>query len=137
MTIRDTLGRPKLNFGSGGERFIRGATFVSERGSLAPPLNDVFIEIPRACVIRGVRLFTSSVSGSCVVDIRRDSYGNFPPTNVDSICGGAKPQIIGGTKYEDVSLSGWQRNLNAGDVLSIVLESSTNFSSVVVQLILE
>lgn len=137
MTLRDSQGRPKLNFGGGGGLIVRGATFVNPTGSLAPPVNDVFIEIPRACVIRGVRLFTTNGPGSCVVDIRRDTYGNFPPTSLDSLCGSSKPTIIGGTKDEDTTLTGWTTNLNAGDVLAIVLESSTTFRSVVVQLILE
>ena len=135
--LRDAQGRRKIAFDGGARRVTRGATFVNANSALFPPVNDVMIEIPRACVIRGVRLFTTGGTGSCVVDIRRDSYGNFPPTSADSICGAAKPTIINGNRSEDTTLSGWATNLNAGDILAIVLESSSVFRSVVVQLILE
>ncbi len=118
-------------------RIVRGATFVSSTSAIQPPVNDVYIEIPRACVIRSVRIFTTGGTGACVVDVRRSTYAGFPPGSVNSICGASKPTIVSGTKHENTTLSSWTTSLAAGDVLAIVLESSSVFRTVIVQLVLE
>jgi len=107
--------------GGGGGTFQRGATFVNPSG-LALPVNDVAVTIPVACTITAVTVLLSG-TGSCVIDVWRDSYANYPPTVADSICGGNKPTISAGTKYRDTTLTGWTIALSAGDILIFKLDS--------------
>lgn len=98
-----------------------GATFINPAG-LALPVNDVAVVIPVACTITAVTVLLSG-TGSCVIDVWRDSYANYPPTVADSICGGNKPTVTSATKYRDTALTGWTTALSAGDILIFKLES--------------
>lgn len=113
----------------------RGATFASSLEPLLPPVNAVYVTMPRAGTIRSVRLLTTGGSGSCVVDIRKGTYAGFP--TVSSICAATKPTISSGIKYEDTTLTGWTTAVAGGDVLAFVLESSSIFKTIIVQLVVE
>lgn len=112
----------------------RGATFVSPSGPIVTPVNDVYVRITKSGTINKVTLLTEGGPGACVVDIWKDTYANFPPTNADTICGASKPTISGGIKYEDSTLSGWTTSVTAGDVLVFHLQSVSTFSLIFVQL---
>ena len=70
--------------------------------------------------------------GSIKVDIWRDTYDNFPPTNGDSICGGNEPEIAGGRKYRDSVLAGWTKNFDKGDILAFNVDSCTSITRAVI-----
>lgn len=117
--------------------FTKGATFVNATAAVAVPVNDVPVSIPVDCVISKVRVLTTGGTGSCVVDIRKDSYANFPPTGADSICASAKPTISSDVKYEDSTLTGWTTQLTAGDVLFFHLDSTSTFKTIAIILELD
>lgn len=119
--------------GGGGGATPRGATFVSTT-PIAVPVNDVPLYFPNAATILGVSVLTLGGTGSCVLDIRKRPFGTYPPTGADSICAAAKPTIVSGIKYLDTTLSGWTTTVDAGDVLLFVLESSSTFRTIVIQL---
>ena len=121
--------------GSGGT-FQRGATFVNAAG-LSLPVNDVPITVPVDCNISEVTVLTAGGTGSCVLDIWRDSYTNYPPTVADTICGASKPTIPGGTKYRDATLTGWTTAIAAGDTLIFKLDSVSGLTLVDITLTLE
>lgn len=121
--------------GSGGT-FQRGATFVNASG-LSLPVNNVPVVIPIACTIAAVTVLTAGGPGSCVIDVWRDLYANYPPTVADSICGSSKPTISGGTKYQDATLTGWTTVIAAGDTIIFNLESVSGFTLVDITLTLE
>ncbi|MFW6118864.1 MAG: hypothetical protein ACOC7S_00860 [Planctomycetota bacterium] len=62
-------------------------------------------------------------SGDIKVDLWKDTYGNFPPTDADSICGGNEPEISSGNKDRDTTLSGWTTSLSDGDVIAVNVDS--------------
>jgi len=121
---------------AGIDQTARGATFVST-GTLSPPINDVFISPGYNCQIAGYRLYTAGGTGSCVVDVRLVTYGSFPPTSLDSICGANKPTISSGISASDFVLTGWTTAVGETDVVGISLDSSSTFSMVTLQLFLE
>lgn len=84
-----------------------------------------YIEMPFAMTIEAVRL-VSSVSGSIVVDIWKDTYANFPPTDADTITASAKPTLSSAAKYEDTDLTGWTVALAKGDWLVFNVDSVTS-----------
>jgi len=91
--------------------------------------------IPFSCTIQEVTLL-SSQEGSIVIDIWKDSYSNFPPTQSDSITASAKPTISSSNKSKDSTLAGWTKNISGGDTLRFVVDSCTNIRNCVLSLTL-
>lgn len=86
-----------------------------------------------ACTIAGVTML-SDQSGAIQVDIWKDTYANFPPTNADSITGAAEPEIASGSKSQDTTLTGWTTAISAGDILRFNVDSVTNIERVTLAL---
>lgn len=84
-------------------------------------------------VIEAVTLLADQ-SGSIVVDIWKDTYANFPPTDADSITAAAVPTIGAATKAQDTTLTGWTTTLAAGDILRFNVDSATSIERVTVAL---
>jgi hypothetical protein len=66
-------------------------------------------------------------SGSIVIDIWKDSYANYPPTDADAMPGaGNEPTISSATKAEDTTLTDWASYTVAdGDCLRFNVDSAT------------
>ena len=88
-----------------------------------------YIEVPFACTINQVTLLADQ-SGSIVVDIWKDSYANYPPTDADSITASAVPTISTATKSQDATLTGWTTSISAGDILGFNVDSITTCTRV-------
>ncbi|GAI81671.1 unnamed protein product, partial [marine sediment metagenome] len=71
------------------------------------------LEVPFACTIERATL-EADQEGSIVVDIWKDTYANFPPTDADSITSATPPTITTAQKYEDSTLTGWTKALAQG-----------------------
>ena len=86
-----------------------------------------YIEIPYACTINQVTMLADQ-SGSAVVDIWKDTYANYPPTNADSITASAVPTITTATKSQDSTLTDWTTAITAGDILGFNVDSATTIT---------
>lgn len=104
-----------------------GINEISSGSSIA------YLEMPTSMVITEARLF-ADVSGSIVLDIWKDSYNNFPPTDDDSITASAPPTLAGAQKSEDNTLSGWTTLISEGDILAINVDSATTVKQVTLSL---
>lgn len=133
MSVYDTAGRPKIAYNPTTRTIIKGATFASQVALVAGVV-DAFVDCPVAGTIIGVKVFTTSGPGSCVVDIRKVPFGSFPPTGANSIVASDPPTISSGVDYEDYTLSGWTTGISAGDVLGFHLTSTSAFTTITVQL---
>jgi len=91
------------------------------------------LEIPFACTIQQVTMLADQ-SGSIVVDIWKDTYANFPPTDADSITASAPPTINSAQKSQDSTLSGWTTSIASGDVLSFNVDSCTTITRCTISL---
>lgn len=91
------------------------------------------LEVPFACTITSVTLLADQV-GSIVVDIWKDTYANAPPTAADSITASAKPTLSSAQKSQDTTLTGWSKNLAAGDILRFNVDSAATVQRVSVML---
>jgi len=119
---------------SGGSAITGGINFIIDGGGSAITTGiKGDIEVPFACSIDWVTVLADQ-SGSIVVDIWKDSYANFPPTDADSITASAVPTISSGTKSKDTTLTGWTRTISAGDVLRFNVDSATTVTRVTVSL---
>jgi hypothetical protein len=93
-----------------------------------------YIQIPFNCTILSATMLADQ-TGSIVVDIWKDTYANFPPLVADSICGVAsKPTITAGIKYTDSALTGWNKTINAGDILAFNIDSVATITRVTISL---
>jgi len=88
------------------------------------------IRIPFKCEIQKVTLLANA-SGSIVIDIWKDTYANFPPTDPDSIVASAPPTLDGAQKSEDSTLTGWTKTINADDILAFNVDSAATITRVV------
>lgn len=91
------------------------------------------VHVPFACTITGVFAFADQ-TGSLVVDIWKDTYANFPPTDADSITGSDPVTISSTNKATDTTLSGWTTSIAAGDVLRFNIDSVTGITRLTVAL---
>jgi hypothetical protein len=91
------------------------------------------LEIPFACTITAATLLADQ-SGSIVIDIWKDTYANYPPTDADSITSAAPPTISTATKSQDTTLTGWTTSITAGDTLRFNVDSITTCTRVTLSL---
>lgn len=85
------------------------------------------IQVPFACTITGVFLLADQ-SGSMVIDLWKDTYANYPPTDADSITSSAPVTISTATKATDTTLTGWTTAVSAGDIIRVNVDSCTSIT---------
>jgi hypothetical protein len=111
--------------------FWDGAGFQITTGTA---LADVPVRFERGGTITKATVLTRGGTGSCVIDVWKDTYANYPPTIADTITASAKPTVSAGIKSQDSTLTGWNTTVSAGDVMIFKLESSSVFTFVEVRL---
>jgi len=92
---------------------------------------EAWVVIPFACTISRVDALADQ-SGSIVVDLWKDSYANYPPTDADTITSATPPTITTATKSQDSTLTDWTVALAAGDVLLAHVDSCTTIEQVTI-----
>jgi hypothetical protein len=113
---------------------IASITFIIDGGgSTITTGQKGHLEIPFDCEIESVTLLADQ-TGSIVIDIWKDTYANFPPTADDSICGGNKPTLSNAQKYQDSTLNGWTKTINAGDILAFNVDSASTITRLTIAL---
>lgn len=76
----------------------------------------------------------ADVSGSMVLNVWKDTYGNYPPTVADKITASAPPTITASTKGQSSALTGWTTAFAAGDTLRFNVDSCTSITKVTLAL---
>lgn len=71
-------------------------------------------------------------SGSIIVDIWKDTYANYPPTDADSITSATPVTITTATKAQDATLTNWTKTHAAGDIFCFNVDSATTVQQVVI-----
>lgn len=80
------------------------------------------LRVPIAMTITAAYLLADQ-NGDIQIDIWKDSYGNYPPTNADSITASAPLTLSGAMASADTTLSGWTTSISAGDILYFNVDS--------------
>ena len=112
-------------------------TFVIDGGGAAIIAGEKgHIEVPYACTITKATSLADQ-SGSIVVDIWKDSYANFLPTDADTITSATPPTITTATKAQDSTLTSWTTSITAGDILAFNVDSCTTITRVTISLTVE
>jgi hypothetical protein len=106
----------------------RQICFIIDGGGSAGTTGaKAWVRAPNAFTIGGMEI-TADQSGSCVVDIWKDTYANFPPTVADTITASAKPTLSTAQKAQDTTLTGWTKTINAGDYLRANVDSCSTIT---------
>ena len=116
-----------------------GAIGITIDGAGLPITTGIkgYVRVPYNCTINSNELVADQ-SGSIVIDVIKDTYANFPPTDSpsDSICASALPTLSTQQKSQDGSLTGWTTSLTAGDYLGFVVDSASTVTQVSLYLII-
>lgn len=91
------------------------------------------LDVPYACAITRARALADQV-GSMVVDIWKDDYAHYPPTDSDSITASAPITISTDDQAQDTTLSGWNTSLAAGDTLRFNVDSCSTITRCTISL---
>lgn len=112
--------------------------FVIDGGSVGvTPGVKGFFEVGSGCVITAVTVLSTDpdvTPGSCVIDLWKAPYTNYPPTAADSITASARPTLVDAVKSQDTALVGWTTTIAAGDVLACVVLSASGLRRLAVTL---
>lgn len=92
-----------------------------------------YIEVSFDCTINQVTMLADQ-STSTVIDVWKDTYANYPPTDADSITASAVPTITTDTDSQDGTLTGWTTSITAGDILGFNVDSNDNATRVTISL---
>jgi len=105
-----------------------GVTFDGQGGVVSVGKTD-WVFIPYNCTITGWDI-TGDQVGSCVIDIWKDTYANFPPTAADSIAGSEKPTLASARKNRDLALSPPWAAVTAGDCIMFYVDSCSTLTKI-------
>jgi hypothetical protein len=108
---------------------------IDGAGSAISTGSKGFLRVPYDCTITAAQLLADQ-SGSIVIDVLKDTYANFPPTDSpsDSICASALPTLSSSQKSEDTTLTGWTTSVTKGDILSFIVDSASTVTRVTLTL---
>jgi len=113
---------------------LAAITFIIDGGGSAITTGEKgHLRIPFACTISQVTMLADQ-EGSIKVDIWKQTYAAFPPTNTETICGANEPEISSGIKDEDATLTAWTTAIAAGDILAFNVDSITTIERVTINL---
>ena len=103
------------------------ATFNGGGSSLINGTHTQFY-IPNICNLTSVTVGTLNTVGNVIFDIKTTDYSNYP-NNFTSIVSTTPPTVTNSTKYQDTTLSGWNKTLNAGSYIDFsVIGDATNIT---------
>lgn len=115
-------------------RRLASVTFIIDGGGQVIETGfKGYLEVPFAGTIQRVTTM-SAISGSIVIDIWKDTYANFPPTDADSIVSGTPPTLSSSTNAQDSTLTGWTTAIAAGDIVGFNVDSAATVETVTVAL---
>lgn len=130
--------------GSSDTGYLTGYVSKSETGNIAVGAISLSLNGGGSTITTGYKSFTTVTfsgeileytiladrTGSIVIDVWKDSYGNFPLTTGDSICASSKPTLATGIKNTDSTLTSWTKTFSAGDVFGFNVDSVSGVTNV-------
>lgn len=108
----------------------RAIIFIIDGGGSAITTGEKgHLRIPFKCEIKKVTLLADA-SGSTVIDIWKDTYANFPPTDADTITAAAPPTLSTAQKSEDATLTNWTKTIAVDDILAFNVDSAATITRI-------
>jgi hypothetical protein len=116
---------------------ISGLKDISGTQTLILMNTKGYLQIPFSGTIVSWYVFEVSdtpIAGSIVIDVWKDTTGNYPPTVGDTIAGSQKPTLSSQTNANNINLNTWTTNITAGDVIGFNVDSVTNCKNIILQI---
>lgn len=104
---------------------------LSDGGTVLSTGVKLDLKLDFAATILSVSLVADAV-GDVVVDIWKTSFPTIPSSSGDSITAAAKPTLTADLTYDDQVLTGWDKAVAAGDVLTFNVDSAATVTRVLV-----
>jgi hypothetical protein len=98
-------------------------------GAIAPGVK-LYIPVHAPFKINGWSL-AADQAGSISLNVYKDVWANAPPDVADTIVGAEPPSLVAQQFARDLELTTWTVNVDAGDVLAIVVDSAATVECVV------
>ena len=109
---------------------------IADGGGVVLDTGNVgYVEVPFDCVITKATVITDQV-GDITVDIWKDTFANYPPTNAQSITGGNELAFIGNNKANS-SLTNWSLTLTKGDIICFNIDTAVTVTKATISLSLD
>jgi hypothetical protein len=106
--------------------------------ALTTGAQKVYASVPYSGTITKWRILAlDGNTGSITLDIWKDTYANFAPTDADSITASDQPAISASNKNEGTSLTGWTTSVTEGDIVEVNIDSVSTFTKVKLELFIE
>lgn len=116
-------------------KYTKGAQWTNLGAVIvAGDANIVYRHIQTTGTITKWIILTEGGTGSCQIDVWKDTYANYPPTVLNTITAASKPNVVSSNKAQDTVLTGWTTTVTEGDIIAFKLESSSVFTSVSIDL---
>lgn len=135
---RDAFQKANANFD---ELYARqdqiGAGFTGYGSVITLPVTDGECRVTRSGQIIEIVMLTKGGPGSCVIDVRKATFDNYPPAGGDSICGGDKLTISNDIKLRKTNFEAWASGVNKGDILAFHPESISGFTNLSILVIIQ
>jgi hypothetical protein len=146
VTLTNALNTPTLNVGtlnltnrlSAAVLPVSVETFqitlnLDGGGSVISTGQKGYTRVPYSGTITGVEVVADQ-TGSIVVDVWKDTYANYPPTDADSITASAPPTLSSAIKSQNTTLTGWTTAITAGDYIGWNVDSAATVTRVQVNI---
>ena len=89
--------------------------------------------VPANCTITSVTALADQ-TGSIVIDIWKDTFANFPPTDADSITSASPITLSSVSNLYNPTLSGWTTSISAGDILRFNVDSVSAITRLTIEI---
>lgn len=114
--------------GGSSSGYTKGASWSGGGSALTTSADEVVVYMPASGTISRVTVLGLGGPGSCVIDIWKDVFANYPPTVADTITASAKPTISAANAVTSTTLTGWTTTVTAGDCLLFHIDSVSGFT---------
>lgn len=88
-----------------------------------------YVSVPYDATVQSWTLLADQ-SGSIVIDVWKDTFGNHPPTVADTIAGSDKPTLASVALSSSSALTGWTTGVSEGDVIGFNVDSVATVTQV-------
>jgi hypothetical protein len=109
-------------------------SFTVDGGGLIVATNKSFwVRVPWSGTILAATLITD-VSSSTGLDIWKTNYAQYPPLVANTIVASALPTMTASVKYQDTTLTGWQKSFASNDVFKFIIYSNSAATQITLNL---
>ncbi len=124
----DTITDDDIDNSTPADVMKAGAVLVLDGGGSAISTGEkkVYIRWPFNCTLTKITLLADT-STTTTIDVWKDSYANFPPTDADSLFDTeSEPAISAALKSETTSFDSGEDSITAGDIMCVNVDANDN-----------